>query len=51
MELAQRLYNILDPYELADTETTVADVARDIEDNPKDVIEYLINIIEEVMQC
>lgn len=48
MELAQRLYNILDSYELADTETTVEDVARDIENNPKDVIEYLVQIIEEM---
>ena len=50
MELAERLYNILDPYELADTETSVEDIARDIENNPKDVIEHLVEIIEEVMQ-
>ena len=47
-ELADRLYNILDYYELSDTDATPGSIAADIERSPEAIIEYLVTIIEDL---
>ena len=47
MELAERIYNLLDPYEIRDTDTTAETIAADIVNNPLEVIAYLVEMIEE----
>ena len=44
MDLANRLYNFVDPWD-RDYET-VDDIARDMENDPDLVIEYLLDLLE-----
>lgn len=48
IELANRLYNILDYYELRDTDATPGSIAADIDSDPEKIIEYLLTIIEDL---
>ena len=47
-ELANRLYDLLDPYEVADTDTTSTTVYTDLINNPLDVVEYLTSVLEDL---
>ena len=49
LELANRLFEILDFYEIADTGATVETVAQDITNNPTEVIDYLLTLLEETL--
>ena len=44
MTLAERVYNQLDQF---DTDITVTSVEKDIEERPKEVIEWLVSQLEE----
>ena len=47
-DIATKIYeDIIDPWE-RDPDTTIEDIARNIEDNPIPVIQYLLNIIEDL---
>ena len=43
-ELAKRLWDYTDPWDREDT--TVEDVARQIEEHPLDVIQHLLNLLD-----
>ena len=45
-DLSDRLYDLLDTYELRDTETTPSDIYNDLLSNPVDIIEYLVEMLE-----
>ena len=45
--LVTRLWDVLDTYEVKDTETTIDQVRQDLQDNPRAIINYLLTIIEE----
>jgi hypothetical protein len=45
--LAERVYN-LDIYEMSNNDTTPADIAEEIRNNPTEVIRYLLDIIDEL---
>ena len=44
-ELAERIYNVF-IYDMRDADYTVSDIELDISSNPKKVIEFLIDYIE-----
>lgn len=44
--LAMKLENVLDTYELRDTDTTTEDIEKDLINNPLDIINYLLTMIE-----
>lgn len=46
-ELAQRIYDI-DVYEMRNNDTTAEDIEKDIINNPTDIINYLLDIIDEL---
>ena len=46
-ELAQRIYDI-DVYEMRNNDTATEDIEKDIISNPTDIINYLLDIIEEL---
>ena len=41
-----RLWDVLDTYEIRDTETTLDQVRQDLHERPLDIIDYLLTIIE-----
>lgn len=41
-----RLWDVLDTYEIRDTETSINQVRRDLQERPLDIIDYLLTIIE-----
>lgn len=45
--LAKKLENVLDTYELRDTDTTTEDLEKDLINHPLDIINYLIDVIEQ----
>lgn len=46
-ELAQRIYDI-DVYEMRNNDTTTEDIEKDIISNPAEIINYLLDIIDEL---
>ena len=44
--LIERLENVLDTYELRDTDTTREDLENDLKNHPLDIINYLLTMIE-----
>lgn len=46
-ELAQRIYDI-DVYEMRNNDTTTEDIEKDIISNPTEIINYLLDIIDEL---
>ena len=47
-ELAQRIYDISDVYEMRDLDITPKDIRRDIENETLAVINYLVSMIEDL---
>lgn len=45
LELAERIYNAF-IYDMRDADRTVADIEKDINEDPKGVIEFLLDYIE-----
>jgi hypothetical protein len=46
-ELAQRIWDI-DPYEMKNNDTTAEDIEKDIINSPTDIINYLLDIIDDL---
>ena len=45
--LISRLWNILDTYEIRDNDYTISQLKSDLINNPLDIIDYLVDMIEE----
>lgn len=48
-DIANRLFNILDFYEVRDTDTTPETVEQDLREHPLDVINYLLTALEDIL--
>lgn len=46
INLATRIYNLLDTYELNDTNTTPETIENDLINTPYEIIKYLVGMIE-----
>ena len=49
LELASRIY-ALDVYEMRNTDTTPADIAETIAEDPAQVVKYLLDIIDDLQE-
>lgn len=47
-ELAKRICELLDPYEVADTDTTTEKILNDLINDPIAVIAYFVDILEDL---